>query len=128
MIELVFVIVIIGIMAAVAVPKLAVTRTDAKISAEVANAKVTLNNLGAEFLTRDGFVRYTENDANNKVHCFTFSTENDGNVTIAMIANPNGECPDGIYHHVKNLASKNNILNVDGLAKVYQFGGIKIKK
>jgi len=39
MIELIFVIVIIGILAAVAIPKLAATRDDAKISNIVANAR-----------------------------------------------------------------------------------------
>lgn len=39
MIELIFVIVILGILAAVAVPKLAATRDDAKQSTLIANAK-----------------------------------------------------------------------------------------
>jgi len=42
MIELIFVIVIIGILAAVAIPKLAATRTDAKVSKTVANLKILL--------------------------------------------------------------------------------------
>jgi general secretion pathway protein G len=43
MIELIFVIVIIGILAAVALPKLAATRDDAKISSLVANTKTVVN-------------------------------------------------------------------------------------
>jgi general secretion pathway protein G len=43
MIELIFVIVIIGILAAVAIPRLAATRDDAKISKTVANLKTFLN-------------------------------------------------------------------------------------
>lgn len=39
MIELIFVIVILGILAAVAIPKLAATRDDAKFSAAIANVK-----------------------------------------------------------------------------------------
>ena len=42
MIELIFIIVIIGILAAVAVPRLVATRTDAKISKTVANLKILL--------------------------------------------------------------------------------------
>ena len=45
MIELIFVIVIIGILAAVAIPKLAATRDDAEISKIVANARVLLHDL-----------------------------------------------------------------------------------
>ena len=46
MIELIFVIVIIGILAAVAIPKLAATRDDAKISAEMASIRQGIDNLG----------------------------------------------------------------------------------
>jgi len=43
MIELIFVIVIIGILAAVAIPKLAATRDDAKVSKSVANLKTLIS-------------------------------------------------------------------------------------
>ena len=43
MIELIFVIVIIGILAAVAIPKLAATRDDAKISSIAAVARTLAN-------------------------------------------------------------------------------------
>ena len=49
MIELIFVIVIIGILAAVAIPKLAATRDDAKLSKEIANAKTCVNDAGAAY-------------------------------------------------------------------------------
>lgn len=45
MIELIFVIVIIGILAAVAIPKLAATRDDAKISSIVANARTIIEDV-----------------------------------------------------------------------------------
>lgn len=45
MIELIFVIVIIGILAAVAIPKLSATRDDAKLSALMANAKICVDDL-----------------------------------------------------------------------------------
>ena len=47
MIELIFVIVIIGILAAVAIPKLAATRDDARISQIIANSKVVFNDMNA---------------------------------------------------------------------------------
>ena len=57
MIELIFVIVIIGILAAVAIPKLSATRDDAKISNIVANARTALGDMTAKYtaLGRDGF-------------------------------------------------------------------------
>ena len=55
MIELIFVIVIIGILAAVAIPKLAATRDDAKFSADIANAKTCVNDAGAAYTAVGSF-------------------------------------------------------------------------
>jgi len=52
MIELVFVIVIIGILAAVAIPKLAATRDDAKISAIIAHARKTLGDFQSYYTSQ----------------------------------------------------------------------------
>jgi len=52
MIELIFVIVIIGILAAIALPKLAGTRTDAKVSAIEANTKTVLNDVKNYYTSR----------------------------------------------------------------------------
>ena len=49
MIELIFVIVILGILAAVAVPKLAATRDDAKLSKEMSNAIQCVKDAGASY-------------------------------------------------------------------------------
>jgi len=49
MIELIFVIVIIGILAAVAIPKLSATRDDAKISNIVANARTALSDMASKY-------------------------------------------------------------------------------
>ena len=125
MIELIFVIVIIGILAAVAIPRLAVTRTDAKISAELISAKIALNNLGVEYATRDGFVKYTENDANKAVKCFVFVTSDDGNITIDMIPTSTVNCPNDVYNIVKSRAT-NSILSSLGGERLYQFGGVSV--
>jgi len=57
MIELIFVIVIIGILAAVAIPKLAATRDDAKISSIVANARTAVGDMTA-FYTAQGQTKW----------------------------------------------------------------------
>ena len=49
MIELIFVIVIIGILAAVAMPKLSATRDDAELSAFMANTKICIDSLAAAY-------------------------------------------------------------------------------
>ncbi len=49
MIELIFVIVILGILAAVAIPKLAATRDDAVVTALIANVKTCVNDAVAAY-------------------------------------------------------------------------------
>ncbi len=58
MIELIFVIVIIGILAAVAMPKLAATRDDARISNIIANARVVFGDI-TSFYTSQGTTVWT---------------------------------------------------------------------
>jgi len=57
MIELIFVIVIIGILAAVAIPKLSATRDDAKISSIVANTRTIAQDV-KNFYTSQGETNY----------------------------------------------------------------------
>ena len=52
MIELIFVIVIIGILAAVAIPKLAATRDDAKAAKDCQNVVTCLTDLAAEYTAK----------------------------------------------------------------------------
>jgi len=58
MIELIFVIVIIGILAAVAIPKLAATRADATAGGCVHEAGQLLSEISAKY-TQDGFTTFT---------------------------------------------------------------------
>ena len=60
MIELIFVIVIIGVLAAIAMNKLSATRDDAAISKVIANAK-TITNDAKAFYTAQGFNKWTGN-------------------------------------------------------------------
>nr|WP_321318880.1 type II secretion system protein [uncultured Campylobacter sp.] len=55
MIELIFVIVILGILASVAIPRLAATREDAEISAAVANLRTLVSDASAYYTVKDGF-------------------------------------------------------------------------
>lgn len=59
MIELIFVIVILGILAAVAIPKLAATRTDAEIAKMATNAATVVSDFGAGYTARGNFVATT---------------------------------------------------------------------
>ena len=55
MIELIFVIVILGILASVAIPRLAATRTDAEISATVANIRTLLSDAASYYAVKGTF-------------------------------------------------------------------------
>ena len=55
MIELIFVIVILGILASVAIPRLAATRTDAEIAATVANLRTLLNDAASYYAVKGEF-------------------------------------------------------------------------
>ena len=55
MIELIFVIVILGILAAVAIPKLAATRDDAKISKGATELATAISDIGAYYTSHGSF-------------------------------------------------------------------------
>ncbi|MCI7362701.1 MAG: type II secretion system GspH family protein, partial [Campylobacter sp.] len=55
MIELIFVIVILGILASVAIPRLAATREDAEISAAVANLRTLVSDATAYYTAKGTF-------------------------------------------------------------------------
>ena len=55
MIELIFVIVILGILASVAIPRLAGTRTDAEIATTVANLRTLLNDVASYYVVKGKF-------------------------------------------------------------------------
>ena len=65
MIELIFVIVILGILASVAIPRLAGTRTDAEISATVANIRTLISDAAAYYAVKGNFTGAKWRDITN---------------------------------------------------------------
>ena len=65
MIELIFVIVILGILASVAIPRLAATRTDAEISATVANLRTILSDVASYYAVKGDFTGAKWKDITN---------------------------------------------------------------
>ena len=61
MIELIFVIVILGILAAVAIPRLAATRDDAEISKTAANIQTLVSDLGSYYTSQGSFAATSGN-------------------------------------------------------------------
>jgi type II secretory pathway pseudopilin PulG len=144
MIELIFVIVIIGILAAVAIPKLAATRDDAKISKTVANLKTVLND-AASYYTSQGetnwlasnWVDVTQalpeselskavtvavNVKGDSTDCFTITPVNDNNGTRLNITTSTG---DPVCDGADALAQSSGITDSAGKATII-LGGRKV--
>lgn len=128
MIELIFVIVILGILAAVAIPKLAATREDAKIASELTATNQVVQNLGAEWTAQGALTNYTLAEAQSGAKCFTLSITTDGNLTITPTASDATVCPATISVPVYAKAAKNGLLTTAGAAKTITLGGVSIKQ
>ncbi len=86
MIELIFVIVIIGILAVIAIPKLTATRDDAKISTELQNLSTCIQDISSAY-TATGTEDMNSSAACGNLKCFSVSTGNsltDGNITVGQ--------------------------------------------
>jgi len=127
MIELIFVIVILGILAAVAIPKLAATREDAKISAEMTSIAQAVQNLGSEWTAQGALGANTLTQQQASVNCFKLTVTADGNLTIDPTVNNATSCTNTIKTEVYTRAAANGMLNADQSAKVHVLGGSSIK-
>ncbi|SFV49966.1 Type II secretion envelope pseudopilin protein (PulG,guides folded protein to PulD in outer membrane) [hydrothermal vent metagenome] len=90
MIELIFVIVIIGILAAVAIPKLAATRDDAKISTELNNLATCINDSGSAYTGTGNLQTGVDAAACQSLKCFVASNSSN-NLNIANSSNTTGK-------------------------------------
>ncbi|SFV50414.1 fimbrial protein [hydrothermal vent metagenome] len=91
MIELIFVIVIIGILASVAIPKLNSTRDDAKAGQELNNLSVYIEDITSNYM---GSGVIDKNHTNVSLNCFESKTsEVNGTITltISLGGNDNGK-------------------------------------
>jgi len=114
MIELIFVIVIIGILAAVAIPKLSATRDDAAISAIIANARVSLTDFQSYYTSRGNTMWTTETvgaitSALLKTACDTPITE-----TTAISPNTFVLCHDDVICLSFETIDEGNLTITDG--------------
>ncbi|SFV60322.1 Type II secretion envelope pseudopilin protein (PulG,guides folded protein to PulD in outer membrane) [hydrothermal vent metagenome] len=137
MIELIFVIVILGILAAVAIPKLAATRTDAEVSKLASDAATLVSELGTFYTSQGTFKGKKSSDITNiklknngdddiqnndtlviqdknQNDCITvkFDDVDDGNITVS--AGDTGSVCKGVKAATKNLQ------------KSFHFGGSSV--
>jgi len=144
MIELIFVIVIIGILAAVAVPRLAVTRDDAKIVKTVSNLKVLLDDAFSFYASQgDDIWKVSKwSDVTDSVDstqgatatlntpvkiygeygvtCFTVTPNSDANGTVLTVTANNST--DIICSKAQEVAKKDGIVD-NTYGKRLQLGG-----
>ena len=126
MIELIFVIVIIGILAAVAIPKLAATRDDAKAVKAVNNLATCISDIGAAYTARGV-------EDNNTAACVAVAQDNcfaigdinttnaDGNISAQSVSNGAAWCVTA-----QSMATKQSLVKSGTGAtsiKYHNFGG-----
>ena len=90
MIELIFVIVILGILASVAIPRLAATRTDAEIATTVSNLRTLISDLSSYYVVKGEFGNAKWRDVTNVPVRKGNKNLVDGNAPIVTEAEWNG--------------------------------------
>ncbi|MBE0496051.1 MAG: type II secretion system protein [Campylobacterales bacterium] len=134
MIELIFVIVILGILAAVAIPRLSATRDDAVIARSVSDIATAIQDIGAHYTAQGSFklnpkdmtnVVFDGNDINGTnginyqvsgANCVNFKTTSaDGNLSVSNAASPTGPCVD-----VQRIVGERD------MNRTHEFGGSRI--
>ena len=151
MIELIFVIVILGILAAVAIPRLAATRDDAKISTKIQEATQFLQEMGATYTAKGVFgpiqemtnvklstTVNTDTDAattdmnntstvylnnGNAISCVSFKTLANGSLDGNVTVTNLGST-DSICRAVEKVLADKNISSTTGI--VHTFGGKQV--
>jgi len=146
MIELIFVIVILGILAAVAIPRLGATRDDAVISKIVANTATLVSDYGANWTAQGDFNASTEwgnvtnviiedntgnvLDDNTTIDTAVYLTDGRGNGCVSFTPNTSDysqlvvdAIKDGTGDSVCDAVAN----GIEHLAKTHQFGGSRVK-
>ena len=113
-IELIFVIIIIAILAAVAIPNLAATRDDAKLSIDMNNMARCITEAGATYTASGQDIGSGDSKACDSVTCFSITYSSNGSDFI-VVGNPGGA----------NYCSDINELG-DHLIGTYRFRGTGI--
>ena len=133
MIELIFVIVILGILAVVAIPKLNSTRDDANVARAVTDLDTFIKDLGSYYTSQGDFnsnlsamtdVKFDTNTGGTYKYldskenpCFQIDLDDNGTLTVSDLINTDSEV-------CKGLTTR---LTSQGKFKSYSFGGISVK-
>lgn len=117
MIEIIFVIVILGILSAVAIPKLIATRDDAEIAKTAKNLSTIISDIGVYYTSKATLAQNLKDMTNVQVlygmglkENVILSSGNKGCITISLI----GEGTDEKPIHLKLLENKNGATLANG--------------
>jgi len=129
MIELIFVIVIIGILASVAIPRLAATRTDAMVSAAMANLTTCVKNIGNAYTAQRTVNMGTNQSCIDTRRCFTIVDAFAEDGMISVISDGAGllDVSESYCIAARQLAVNNGMAAPAGDGgKEYHFGSNKV--
>jgi len=117
MIELIFVIVVIGILTTVAIPKLAATRSDAEGVKIVSALSVCINDAGSAYMKWASFRHTTQPDhatASCKTarYCFDLvESDDNGSLTVSNNTNVEKACQEAERIAEQNLLTANHVFS-----------------
>jgi len=119
MIELIFVIVIIGILAVIAIPKLNGSRDDAKKVVELNNIANCIQGIATSYTSQK--IEDTNSQACKSLTCTTVNigNSNDGNISVTVNDSSSGK--PKYCDYVKVSATKQKLIGT------HLFGGSKVK-
>ncbi|MDA3057757.1 type II secretion system GspH family protein [Campylobacter sp. VBCF_05 NA6] len=109
MIELIFVIVILGILAAVAIPRLAATRDDAQISKSLSELSTVMQDITSYYTSQGKFASAAENMTNVKV------TGTPSNTAAFTLAYPTKLTPGGCVTFKVDTNDTHKWVEVEGI-------------
>ena len=114
LIELIFIIILIGILASIAIGKLSTTRDDAKLSADVANMNICLRDMKNIYTATHTDLEDINSSACDKVVCYAIEIT-DTTLNVELNSTAAVFCAD--------------VENVGGhLAHEYELGAAKVKR
>lgn len=117
MIEVIFVIVIIGILVAVAIPKLVASRIDAQAATIVNELTTCINTAGSRFMLTGSFQNFTQDSnvtssCSKAKACFSFTEiDANGSLVVTNLSSSEKKCTIAQGIASKNLLSTTHTIN-----------------